>query len=510
MSPVMYLIIRKIIPLILYVFSPKEPNHVLRNLQFTNSVIVKSRTDGILLVTIYLLCHAATALHGTFSVQKALEQLSTGYPSQPVLQVQTQNVKINLNSEHPLNFITQSTILQFFNSSRRNKDFIHKQQKQEELQVFSLITVIFGLLLNVNGHFKIMQQKLNVFEFNVKLFIISGVIPSENINSSLWKSALFRIFQALLLLLVTSMNTLQSLAIFEYWGNINLMADSFGLLGAFVGMCFTGFYITIFWKNFSDVTDTFEISSIFCSELVRSNPKHMKILNETLNLGRIYNKVISITMGIMPIFFIFPTFVQHLITSDEDIIQAAETVDGFTKYFLFVIWLPPVVKQKLIIRVMYGLQCICLWEICLFTAAIAPLYVVLFLFTGTQFKLISSLIREMDEVMFRVETPGNILHEVPDTPFTADINKTTYLFRSPISNYLPLKSQLESEESSGLFAERMVSSKVQENSLQQGEIYQHLEIVHDPSSPEITSTTKNDPGSVYLLECIKLHQASIK
>jgi hypothetical protein len=57
--------------------------------------------------------------------------------------------------------------------------------------------MIFDLLLHLNVNFKIMQNKLNIFQFNVKLFNISGVIPSENINSSSWKSALFRIFRTL-------------------------------------------------------------------------------------------------------------------------------------------------------------------------------------------------------------------------------------------------------------------------------------------------------------------------
>jgi hypothetical protein len=65
---------------------------------------------------------------------------------------------------------------------------------------------------------------------------------------------------------------------------------------------------------------------------------------------------------VQPIFYILPTLVQNLITSDEEILQAAETEDGSKKYFPFVIWLPQVLKQKFVIRVMYGLQCIFWWE----------------------------------------------------------------------------------------------------------------------------------------------------
>jgi hypothetical protein len=171
-------------------------------------------------------------------------------------------------------------------------------------------------------------------------------------------------------------------------------------------------------------------------------------------------------------------------TSDEQILQAVESVDGFMKYFPFIIWLPRVVKQEYIIRVIYGLECIFWWENCLLSAAIFPLCIALFLITGSQFKLISSLIRDMDEVMCKVENPDNELHEFPGEIFTGN------------------KKEISTE--------RKLSSKMRQNYLQEDDIYQHSERFHDISSPEIKSTTKNDPGSVYLLECIKLHQASIE
>jgi len=355
-----------------------------------------------------------------------------------------------------------------------------------------------------------MQEKLNIFQFNVKLFNISGIIPSENVNSSLWKSALFRIFQFISILLFISMFTLQFLAIYHYWGNISLVADCIGFLVAFTSIWFFNSYTIIYWKSICEVTDTFETNSIFCSELVRSNQKHMKILNDTLNLAQIYTKLISISEILVPIFFVLPSFVQHLMTSDEEILQEVETVDGFTKYFVFVIWLPPVVKQEYIIRIIYGLQCIYTWDICLFSAAITPFYTVIILYTGTQFKLISSIIREMDEVMCRVENPGNILHEVPEQPFTTDPENPSDSIQSPMSNNPPLKSNLDIEEPTALSNQRILSSKIQQNVLQEENIIRESERIQDISSPEIKSRTKIDPEIYYLVECIKLHQASIK
>ena len=53
-------------------FFPKEINHILSNLHFTNYVIVMSRTGGILIVMRHLPGYVAADLTGTVGGQKAL------------------------------------------------------------------------------------------------------------------------------------------------------------------------------------------------------------------------------------------------------------------------------------------------------------------------------------------------------------------------------------------------------------------------------------------------------
>ena len=55
-------------------FASKAPNPISNNFHFPNSVIVMSRTDGILLVMLYLLDYVTEVLTDTVSVQKALAQ----------------------------------------------------------------------------------------------------------------------------------------------------------------------------------------------------------------------------------------------------------------------------------------------------------------------------------------------------------------------------------------------------------------------------------------------------
>jgi hypothetical protein len=69
---------------------------------------------------------------------------------------------------------------------------------------------------------------------------------------------------------------------------------------------------------------------------------------------------------------------------------------------------------------------------------------------------------------------------------------------------------LDTEEPTALSTEKILSSKMQMDILYQFDINRHSERIQDLSLPEIKPTTENDPESFYLLECIKLHQESIK
>jgi hypothetical protein len=69
---------------------------------------------------------------------------------------------------------------------------------------------------------------------------------------------------------------------------------------------------------------------------------------------------------------------------------------------------------------------------------------------------------------------------------------------------------LDIEEPIALSSERILSSKMQQNVFQEDDISRESVRIHDISSPEIKLKTKNELEIFYLVECIKLHQESIK
>jgi hypothetical protein len=76
-------------------------------------------------------------------------------------------------------------------------------------------------------------------------------------------------------------------------------------------------------------------------------------------------------------------------------------------------------------------------------------------------------------------------------------------------NELPLTLKEDEDGPSNVSTQRK-RSNMQQNILQEDGINRQSERTYNLSSPEIKSTRQNDPESFYLLESIKLHQASIK
>jgi hypothetical protein len=350
------------------------------------------------------------------------------------------------------------------------------------------------------------HQKANLLYFNEKLYNISGIIPNDNINASLWKLKLFRAFQILLFLLYIFIATLQLVGLYSYWGDVELITDCLGMTAGFIVSYGSAAYFVVYWKDISKLFETFETNSIYCSEFVRVNRRHMKIVCDTRNFTLLLSKMTFLSTVLAGFVYNLPTFIHHLSTSDKQILEEIETTEGFTKYFLFVMWIPPVLKQPYVIRITYVLQVVCCSVGFIFGAAIVPLEYVLIIYTGTQFKLVSSVLREMDELVCRLQNPDKIADYVPEQMDNPDDTRRFLAQHIHVTKHEMGTEEGKMPSTEGQRTERLYSDnllKVHDINILSGKS-------NDLSSAELTPLEENDAAISYLLLAIKLHQACIQ
>jgi hypothetical protein len=358
------------------------------------------------------------------------------------------------------------------------------------------------------GYFETKHQKVNLLNFNAKMFNICGIIPNENINASLWKFIPFRMFQILSFLVYICFVTLQLFGLYYYWGNIGLLTDCIGFTAACSFAYISAAYFIFYWKEVSKLIEAFETNSIYSIEFVRLNQRHMKIVTDTRNFILLLSKLSSLFTLLAGIVYISPTIIQQLSTSDKQILEEIETTEGFTKYFVFVMWIPPILKQPHVIRITYVLQVTCTSVGFLFAAAIAPLEYVLIIYTGTQFKIVSSVLQEMDVLISRLQNPDKIVDNAPEQMDNPDDTRRFLPEYSRVT-----KCELGTEEgktpATGQW-NKQLNSKALDNLLQAHDVNRSSVKSNDLSSAELTPWEENDVASSYLLQCIKLHQACIQ
>jgi hypothetical protein len=207
--------------------------------------------------------------------------------------------------------------------------------------------------------------------------------------------------------------------------------------------------------------------------------------------------------------YILPTFVRHLSASDEEILQEGETVEGFRKYFVFVMWLPPMVKQPFVIRLTYVLQVICTFRGFIFAAMFVPTQIMLLIYNGTQFKLISSILSEMDEIIYRLENSDETFDQLSQHK---NYNDAEVLRESSQSEFP--KHEMDIKKGKETSTKRQLSnqlrSEILQNILQVYKFDRKSGKFIDFSSEDMAPTKEEDAASLYLSECIKLHQACIE
>jgi hypothetical protein len=300
------------------------------------------------------------------------------------------------------------------------------------------------------------------------------------------------------------MMTLQIFALYYYWGNVGLMTDCLGLLAGFAATYVSTPYFIYYWEDISKLIETLETKSICSIDLVRRNERHTKIFNDSRNLAILLSKATSFLILLSGVMYILPTFVRHLSTSDEEILQEAETEEGFKKHFVFVMWLPPVVKQPFVIRLTYVLQCICTFRGFTYSAAFVPIEVVLLVYTGTQFKVLSSILKEMDDSIYRLGNADKIVDRPPQQENDADGEVLPKIAQTGMPSEVP-KYEMGEMEGKNISIEGQLRSETLQNQLQ---IYNGK--FADLSSEDLSSTEKEDAASLYFLECVKLHQLCIR
>jgi hypothetical protein len=342
-----------------------------------------------------------------------------------------------------------------------------------------------------------LEQRLNLMDTPLKLLNITGVIPSKEICSSLWKYRLYRLCQISSYTLYVTVAVLQVLGLYHYWGDLVITTDNLAVIGTFM----IGYIPTIFAminsKEICDLIDYLEENSILNSNKIRSNTKHMKIIQEAKNLASYLTKFTVVSLLITIFFWTIYPLVMIWFRSETEGTGNHEDLRTIFQFLVYVMLIPSDVRDSYLFGAIYLFQAITFSMALTYLIGLIPLYFSLIVYITAQFNIVSEAINEIDNALSYKQENKRLAdfaegNTRPDENFKLFIRHRTVL-------------------SDGLRESKNKARRVavQRRALEYGIARQR----HPASTMSINNNT-NDAESystiIMMVECIKLHQSAIR
>ena len=342
-----------------------------------------------------------------------------------------------------------------------------------------------------------LEQRLKLMDASLNLLSISGIVPSKEICSSLWKYRIYRLCQISSYALYVIVAVLQVLGLYHYWGDLLITTDNLAVIATFM----LGYIPTIFAminsKEICGLIDYLEENSILNSSKIRSNTKHMKIIEEAKILASHLTWFAVVSLSITIFFWTIYPLVLLWFRSEIEGTGNHEDLRTTFNYFVYVMLIPSDVLGSYLYVAIYLFQAITYSIVLTYLIGLVPLYLRLIVYITAQFKIVSEAINEIDNAFSYQQENERLavfaeINARPDGKFKLSRQPSTVL-------------------SDGLSERKNKARRVavQRRALEYRAATQH----HPASTLSVYNSTKDAEAYstiIMMVECIKLHQSAIR
>jgi hypothetical protein len=250
-------------------------------------------------------------------------------------------------------------------------------------------------------------------------------------------------------------------------------------------------------KEICNLIDYLEENSILNLSKIRSNTKHMKIIEEATILASHLTRFAVVSLLITIFFWIIYPLVLLWFRSETEGTGNHEDLRTTFQFFVYVMLIPSDVLDSYLYGVIYLFQAITYSIVLTYLIGLVPLYLSLVVYTTAQFKIVSETINETDNAFSyqqENERPADF------TEINAQTDGKFKLFMQP-------RAVLPDGLSERKNKARQVA--VQRRALE----YRAAMQSHPASTMSVYNPTEDAEAYstiTMMVECIKLHQSAIR
>jgi hypothetical protein len=321
---------------------------------------------------------------------------------------------------------------------------------------------------NFNNDGEISLNKVQIMTLGFLLHV-SGLVPPNNATPFI--RFLYKVYRTVIFTLFTLAFLGQMMAIYVHWGNIPLISTTISYMSGIILSAILCVYFLHNKDKFMRLIDL--LRSEFVANMNSKYITFIHVAERQVILAVTFGAPIAITLGAISI---VAPFLSNNITSNLG--NKTVTSDGNNlDRLLFVIWLPFAIEESPQFEIIMISEMILICFGLLMLTAVDAIFLLLISHAAAQFKVLCAMLNDMHESVSEVE-----------------LNRTKH------------RSRLHDIAEPNLVKDPLTSAD---------DTMSHESGSRNCGSPSSETRQKNchvikDPFNLYLVECIKYHQAVIK
>ena len=251
-------------------------------------------------------------------------------------------------------------------------------------------------------------------ERNGRLLSMTGIIPSETVRSRRWKLVMYRACQVASYVLYIPVLMLQLLALFLYWGDIDVTTDNICIIGSLLAGYVPALYQMTNPQIFRKIAHYINTETHLTSnKMEATNP----VFEDIILKGKILaNKIISLTVASLYVTGIMWTSFPLVFHYFDNTSDNAESSKERLKYLVFVMWVPFDMADVFWYRLVYLIQVVTFMTAVSYIAALLSFFLTIMIYLETQFKISAVAFRQIDRSTRNGWKPPENFKDTPGTP----------------------------------------------------------------------------------------------
>jgi len=247
------------------------------------------------------------------------------------------------------------------------------------------------------------KTQQNVMLLNLQLLRITGIAMPPNLKPNTCRKILNEVQVACFLALYLPLLLGQVLALYHFWGDLDICTNNmFTLLGGIISYC-EGTYAKFHAKEIVELFEKFQHNVVTKMTTVGFKDKKKEIFDSATKKARLMTLIMIVTLDVMAVAWIPGPFIRHFMEEHKNVTNNEIDYEKRWLNFCFVIWYPIDFTVSPYFEILYVMQAVVYMMGAAYLMAVDMTVGSMMVHISAQFEILCFVLKDIDTILSAAE-----------------------------------------------------------------------------------------------------------